>query len=392
MDETFEGGMIGGQGGERRMTRAYGKERNVNVGKYERILDGVLGGALVMYGLKKRSLGGIVAAAGGGLLLYRGATGYCPVYERTGIDTSGAMPQKPIVVHRAITIDKPIGEVFAFWRNFKNHSKFMGFIENVEDRGDGTTHWVAHFGRFGAEWDSRVTDEQANRRIAWRSVEGTKLPNDGVVEFVEAPGGRGTEVHLRLRFLPPGRELAQLLAPIFRVTTKTKVAADLSRLKQLLETGEVSTSAMRREGEGSRFLGDENRSGSESGFGLGGGSRTGGGNYGTTGGGGYGGTSGGYGSGGGYGGTSGTGGTGSTGSLGGTGGGLGGTTSRSGDVGGMGGGTTRVPGETGTYGGGTDAGTGGGLLGSGGANSGISGSTTGENKKKKDKDEGKERH
>ncbi len=350
MDETFEGGLGGGSGGERQMTRAFGKEREQNVGKYERILDGVLGGALVMYGLKKRSLGGILAAAGGGLLLYRAGTGYCPIYERAGIDTSGAQPQKPIVVHRAITIERPIEEVYAYWRDFSNHPNFMGFIENVEDRGGGITHWVAHFGRFGAEWDSRVTDEQKNRRIAWRSVEGTRLPNDGVVEFVEAPGGRGTEVHLRMRFLPPGRELAQLLAPIFRVTTKTKIAADLSRLKQLLETGEVSTSAMRREGEGSRFLGGESR-GTESGFGTSGG---------------YGGNVGGGGYGGGYG------------------GGLGGTTGRGGDVGGMGGGTTRVPGEGGTYGGGTEGGSGGGVLGSGGANSGITGD-------KKKKDEGKER-
>jgi uncharacterized membrane protein len=234
-------------------TRAFGKDRSINVGFYERIVNVAVGGALVAYGLRKRGFGGILMAAGGGFLAYRGTTGYCPIFERTGIDTTSAGPEKGIVIHRAITIERPIEEVYRFWRDPRNMPQFMSHIENVEARGEGMSHWKARFGRFGVEWDSRVTTDEPNRCIAWQSFGESRLPNQGRVEFVEAPGGRGTEVHLELRFQPPGREAGMVLAPVLKTTTKAQIASDLSRLKQILETGEVATAAMRPEGERRQF-------------------------------------------------------------------------------------------------------------------------------------------
>jgi uncharacterized membrane protein len=50
----------------------------------------IAGGALALYGLSRRSLGGGLLASIGAGLAYRGVTGHCPAYEALGIDTAGA--------------------------------------------------------------------------------------------------------------------------------------------------------------------------------------------------------------------------------------------------------------------------------------------------------------
>jgi hypothetical protein len=58
----------------------------INVGEPERWLSVIGGGALVLYGLR-RSLGSLALAAGGGMLIYRGVTGHCKVYESLGLNS-----------------------------------------------------------------------------------------------------------------------------------------------------------------------------------------------------------------------------------------------------------------------------------------------------------------
>ncbi|MGH8503908.1 MAG: YgaP family membrane protein [Gammaproteobacteria bacterium] len=60
----------------------------VNVGDGERLLSAVIGGLLVISGLKRLSLNGLLLTALGGALAYRAASGHCPAYARFGIDTS----------------------------------------------------------------------------------------------------------------------------------------------------------------------------------------------------------------------------------------------------------------------------------------------------------------
>ena len=60
-------------------------EQRVNVGTTERLISLASGVAIAWYGLSRRSLGGYALAAIGGALAYRGATGYCSVYQTLGV-------------------------------------------------------------------------------------------------------------------------------------------------------------------------------------------------------------------------------------------------------------------------------------------------------------------
>jgi len=65
------------------------------------------------------------------------------------------------------------------------------------------------------------------------------VPNWGIVRFVPAPGDRGTEVHVELRYEPPAGKLGALVAKLFGEEPALQVNGDLRRFKQVLETGEV---------------------------------------------------------------------------------------------------------------------------------------------------------
>jgi uncharacterized membrane protein len=93
------------------------------------------------------------------------------------------------------------------------------------------------------EWDAEIREDRPNELIAWRSLPGASVANSGTVRFSAAPGGRGTEIHLDLHYAPPAGELGSLVARVFGQEPRQQVQADLRKLKQVLETGEVIRSS-----------------------------------------------------------------------------------------------------------------------------------------------------
>jgi uncharacterized membrane protein len=76
------------------------------------------------------------------------------------------------------------------------------------------------------------------------------VPGSGAdVTFVEAPGDRGTEVHVDLARAQPGGKLARLAMKLRRGFSRATVKDDLRRFKQLVETGVIARSEGTPEGE-----------------------------------------------------------------------------------------------------------------------------------------------
>ena len=146
------------------------------------------------------------------------------------------------VAVRAVTIDRPREELYAFWRRFSNLAQVMENIESIEEINAKRSHWKvkAPAGQT-VEWDAVVVEEDPGRLIAWKTEEGAMVPNHGVVEFKDAPGGRGTEVHAVLVYNPPGGVIGKLVASLFAVEPGMQAHRDLRRFKMLMETGEIST-------------------------------------------------------------------------------------------------------------------------------------------------------
>ena len=145
-----------------------------------------------------------------------------------------------ILTKRSITINRPVAEVYAFWRNFENLPQFMRHLESVTVTGDRRSHWVARApGGKTVEWDAETLEDRENERISWRSLPGADVHNAGSVEFMPAPGDRGTEVRVTLEYDPPFGKLGSKLAMLVREEPGQQVKDDLRHLKQVLETGEI---------------------------------------------------------------------------------------------------------------------------------------------------------
>ena len=147
------------------------------------------------------------------------------------------------LVGRTVTINRPREEVFAFWRDFRNFPQFMENIVGVEVLDARRSRWtVAAPAGKTVEWTSTIVEEDDGRLIAWESDKDADIKNTGRIEFRDAPPGRGTEVTATIIYDPPGGDLGKLIAKLFMKEPKVQARHDLRRFKQLLETGEISTS------------------------------------------------------------------------------------------------------------------------------------------------------
>jgi uncharacterized membrane protein len=147
------------------------------------------------------------------------------------------------LVGRTITVDCPRQEVYEFWRDFQNLPLFMENIEHVTIIDEQRSHWVvcAPGGRT-VEWDSILVQDIPGEVISWRSAEGADISNSGRIEFRDAPGNRGTQVTATIVYDPPAGTIGKIIAKLFQKEPKIQARHDLRRFKQLLETGEISTS------------------------------------------------------------------------------------------------------------------------------------------------------
>ncbi len=150
------------------------------------------------------------------------------------------------LIARSVTINRPPGELFAYFRDFANLASFMENVERVEVLDDKRSHWVVK-APAGAtvEWNSVITDEAPDSFIAWASEDGADVANSGRVTFRDA-GARGTVVTTTLAYDPPAGAIGRLVARLFQREPGIQARRDLRRFKQLMETGEIATAARTR--------------------------------------------------------------------------------------------------------------------------------------------------
>ncbi|HEX2054994.1 MAG TPA: SRPBCC family protein [Nitrospiraceae bacterium] len=211
----------------------------------ERLICGLTGTAFLVHGAKRRGWDGLATALLGGTLLYMGATGRNMLYRNLGIQlvrtTEGGQRCEVI---RSMTINRPIGELFAFWRDLRNLPNVMSHLESVELLSDKRSRWkVRAPAGLLVEWDAEIVNEKQDALIAWQSCEGSSIAHWGVVRFNPAPGNRGTEITVALEYEPIGGSTGVALAKLFGEEPSQQIEEDLRRFKQRMEAGEVPTTA-----------------------------------------------------------------------------------------------------------------------------------------------------
>ncbi|HEX3149761.1 MAG TPA: SRPBCC family protein [Gemmataceae bacterium] len=221
---------------------------DTNVSAPERAGSLAIGAALVGYGMSQKQPS-LWALLGGAYLVYRGMTGNCPISQAVKFSTSDSTAPGTAVagrhgtrVEHAVTINKPVADVYRFWRDFANLPHFMMHLIDVDTTSDGKSHWIAR-GPMGmkVEWDAEIITDTPNSLIAWRSLRGSDVDSAGSVHFRDRGPGLGTEVRVELKYDPPAGKFGTMIAKLFGENPDRQVREDLRRLKQILEAGQVPT-------------------------------------------------------------------------------------------------------------------------------------------------------
>ena len=147
------------------------------------------------------------------------------------------MSAHPVVV--TATILKNRQEVYGFWRDWQNLPRFSPYLKSVEETLPGQTEWVAKGPTGDVKWGAETTEDVPGEVIAWRSLKGATVANQGRVEFKDAPGHRGTEVRVALSYDAPGGALGAFVAKMSGLEPEQEVADSVRRFKSILECGEV---------------------------------------------------------------------------------------------------------------------------------------------------------
>jgi len=210
----------------------------VNVGKTERIIMIAAGSYLLYRALTKNDKQKTAEAVSAGTMLFRGVTGYCPAYD--AINRTGVMEGNNIKISTSFTVNKPVSEVYAAWRNLENLPFFMTHIKSITPLNQYVSEWTAALPNVpGAEvsWKAEILMDEPGELLSWHSMPGSTIDNAGKIYFTAI--GDATEVNVLISYRAPlgkpGELAAKLLNPMF----ERMVENDIKNFKEYMETGVI---------------------------------------------------------------------------------------------------------------------------------------------------------
>jgi uncharacterized membrane protein len=200
-----------------------------------RVLTGMGGALLTVYGMSRRGPVGLFAKVAG---LGMAARGVANIDLMRFIGVSEA--KDAVKIQKAININAPLEEIYRFWSNFENFPRFMEHIKEVKTLAGGKSQWKA-VGPAGAEveWEAVTTREIPNELIAWESIEGSQVKTSGFVRFNRNPRG-DTRVTIHWNYTPPAGAIGHAVATLMGTDPKKAMDEDLVRLKSLFEEGKTT--------------------------------------------------------------------------------------------------------------------------------------------------------
>lgn len=221
---------------------------SAGAGKAGRVIAGLAGVTLMALSFRKRRLRPLLLPVATGLIS-RALTGKPAVKleklgqksrKRRTSPVASAGRGKGIKVEESVIINRPVVEVYRFWRNFENLPRFMDHLESVTVIDENTSHWVAK-GPAGSsiDWDAVIHNEIDDELIAWRTLPGAEVSSAGSVHFTPVGDG-ATEVRVVLSYDPPAGRLGAAVAKLLGEEPSEQVSDDLRRLKQVMDAGETA--------------------------------------------------------------------------------------------------------------------------------------------------------
>ena len=156
-------------------------------------------------------------------------------------------------IEEQVEVNVPVRTAYNQWTQFEEFPRFMDGVERVDQKDTTHLHWVANIGGKRKEWDAEITEQQPDRKVAWRATSGAE--NGGQVTF-ESLGSSRTRVKVRMDVDPEG--IVENIGQAVGVPQR-QVKEDLERFKKFIESRGSETGAWRGEVDGGDVKGSNER-------------------------------------------------------------------------------------------------------------------------------------
>jgi uncharacterized membrane protein len=146
-------------------------------------------------------------------------------------------------IEDSIEVQVPVRKAYNQWTQFEEFPKFMEGIQSVQQLDDTHVQWVAEIRGKSRQWTTEITEQEPDKKVAWKTIEG-EVKNDGVVSFEPIAGGQ-TRINVEMDV--EGESTPENVAGEVLGVVKNQVQGDLERFKQLIENRDEETGAWRGE-------------------------------------------------------------------------------------------------------------------------------------------------
>lgn len=141
----------------------------------------------------------------------------------------------------SVTIGQSADALRSLWLRPETQSRIWSHFAQVTPLDERTADWVAE-GPAGGTYRWRTTvAESAPNEVRWSSQDGADIANVGTLIFRPAPGDRGTELHLDVKFDSPGGAIGKAVSKLFHIVPAEIVGHALYKFRALAITGEIPT-------------------------------------------------------------------------------------------------------------------------------------------------------
>ena len=142
-------------------------------------------------------------------------------------------------IEESVEVNVPAGTAYNQWTQFEEFPKFMKGVLEVRQLDPTHLHWRAVVAGKEQEWDSEITEQIPDTRIAWHSTSGAK--NAGVVTFHKISDST-TRIMLQMDYAP--RDVVEGIGDALGLV-KMETRNNLKCFKEFLEGRGKETGAWR---------------------------------------------------------------------------------------------------------------------------------------------------
>lgn len=142
-------------------------------------------------------------------------------------------------VTQSVDVDVPVSAAYNQWTQFESFPQFMGGVDSITQLDDTHTHWKTSIGGVHHEFDTEITEQHPDERVAWKSTDGTS--HAGVVTFHRLSDST-SRVTAQIDWHPEGA--VEKVGAAVGVDDR-QVKADMTRFKEFIEQRGGETGAWR---------------------------------------------------------------------------------------------------------------------------------------------------